>query len=162
MSSSVHSTVAVVLFDTKCTIVECSRWTLTSFFTLARITNWLLILACSWTGTCCFYHVRSTTLIKVWNLDVSSLFWTIAQNIEEKQCITYPNIMLQSTPKKLFWKIKSSTNEFNKFIIVQKWEIYPLGFFPPLVTIKMFFKNRALSRLYPYGALTLGNKNRKN
>lgn len=61
VSSSVHGTVAVVLFDTICPIVECSRWTLTSFFTLARITNWLLILACSWTGTCCFYHVRSTT-----------------------------------------------------------------------------------------------------
>lgn len=59
--SSVHGTVAVVLFDTVCSIVECSRWTLTSFFTLACITNWLLILACSWTGTCCFDHVRSTT-----------------------------------------------------------------------------------------------------
>ena len=37
----------------------------------------------------------------------------------------------------------------------KKHQKYPQnGCFPPFVTPKIFFKNRALSLLYPYGALT--------
>ena len=45
----------------------------------------------------------------------------------------------------------------------KKHQKYPQnGVFPPFVTPKIFFKNRALSLLYTYGALTSCKKLEKN
>ena len=45
----------------------------------------------------------------------------------------------------------------------KKHQKYPKnGGFPPFVTPKIFFKNRALSLLYPYGALTSCKNLEKN
>ena len=45
----------------------------------------------------------------------------------------------------------------------KKHQKYPQnGCFPPFVTPQIFFKNQALSLLYPYGALTSCKKSEKN